>query len=326
MNPSAEQVAPGLPDAPASSASGPSPFDGKGQANIASIDLVKDNRMVGNMPGLEIICERFAKSFRRTLSTVLKQSCEIEVVSTEVITFSDFILQVPRPTGLFVFELPPLPGGCAVVVDGHLLLAIVDAYCGGPEQDLSAGDGSVDRDLTAIELRLLSRLAQPMLHDVTEAWKAVTTVRPRFARTVVRPELSGLADEPESVIFAVFEAHIGGYRSPIALLLPMATLEPIRERLMRVSHVPGHVRSSQPGQQLVEHLPNVELDVSVELGRTHVDVRTLLSWKVGDVVRLDTSAESSLLATIEGKPKFMGTPEASGSALRFRVQKKITDP
>lgn len=325
--PTSEPVEQGASVGPNAGASSRSPFVGSSQSvdqgDYETANLLEGSRVLEGMPGLEIISERFAKSFRRTLATVLRQACEIQTISTEVITFSDFILQVPRPTGLFVFELPPLPGGCAVVVDGHLLLGLVDAFCGGPDLDLSEVDASAGRDLTQIELRLLDRLAAPMLNDITKAWNAVVPVEPRFSRTVIRPELSRLADEPESVIFVVFEAHIGKYRSPLALILPMSTIEPVRDRLLRVSHVPGHVRSSQPGRQLADHLPEVELELSVELGRAHINVRKLLALTEGDIIRLDTGADSSLVATLEGKRKFLGEPVAVGSTLTYKIIERV---
>ncbi len=298
---------------------------GSGTSSVREYDLTSRAKTLGGMPGLDIINERFATAFKRTLSSALRQSCDIQTISTEVITFADFIMQVPRPTGLFVFRLAPLPGGCAVVVDGHLLRALIDAFCGGKEMDLTQTESPGERDLTGIELRLLRRLSRPMESDMSEAWQLVVPIDPDFDRIVVRPELSRLADEPESVIFSVFEIQVGDYRSPLAIILPISTIEPIKERLLRVSHVPGEVRGSQLGQQIVEHLPEVEVEMTVELGRAKVDLRTLVGLKPGDVIRLDTSSTAPLTATVEGHPKFRGQAQASGSALMFHVDQRITD-
>jgi flagellar motor switch protein FliM len=279
--------------------------------------------MRGGMPGLSIICERFAASFRRTLSSAMRQMCEIQPVNTEVIKFSDFILQVPRPTGLFVFQLPPLPGGCAVVVDGHLLMLLVDAMCGGQEQVLDAPNRTVERDLTHIELRLLQRLAPSMGEDLTYAWEPLAAVEPEFSKIVVRPELSHLADDPESILFSVFEIQIGRFSSPLGIILPTPTIEPIKERLLRVSHVPGHVRGGKGGSRVIEHIPDIEVDFSVELGRTEIDVNTLLGLSAGDVLRLDTNADAPLRAIVEDVCKFHGQPDASGSSLVFTIHQRV---
>lgn len=288
-------------------------------AEVENYDLTQSRNMSGGMPGLEIIGERFAASFKRTLATSLRQACDIQALSIELITFRDFILQVPRPTGLFVFQLPPLPGGCAIVIDGHLLLSLVDALCGGPETSFDASGSPMERELTRIELMLLNRLAKPMLSNLAHAWEPIMRLQPDFSQIVIRPELSRLADEPETVVFAVFEIAMGKFRSPMGIILPMSTIEPVRERLMRVSHVPGHVRSSQPGQRLVEHLPEIDIDMDIELGRTSIDVRTLLALKEGDILRLENRSDMPILATIEGKPKYRGTPESSGSVMTFQI-------
>ncbi len=279
--------------------------------------------MRGGMPGLDIVGERFCKAFRRTLSSALRRTCEIQAVSTEVIKFADFILQVPRPTGLFVFQLKPLPGGCAVVVDGHLLLAMIDAMCGGGERDLGETSEGPERDLTQIELRLLGRLAGPMTEDLDQAWRPLARLRPEFSQIVTRPELSHLADDPESVLFSVFEIQIGEFRSPMGIILPMPTIEPIKERLTNVSQVPGHVRGGSGGAQIIDHLPGVEVEVDVELGRAQIDVRQLLGLSEGDILRLDTRADAPLVAAVEGEVKFLGQPEAVGNTLSFKVERRL---
>lgn len=291
---------------------------------VEAYDLTsKRAAMRGGMAGLEIVGERFCTAFRRTLSSALRRACEIQAVSTEVIKFADFILQVPRPTGLFVYQLQPLPGGCAVVIDGHLLLALVDAMCGGPEKDLNESAQGPERDLTQIELRLLRRLAGPMGEDLSQAWRPLARLRPEFTQIVTRPELSHLADDPESVLFSVFEIQIGEFRSPMGIILPTPTIEPIKERLMNVSQVPGHVRGGSGGAQIIDHLPEVSVDISVELGRAEIDVRRLLSMREGDILRLNTRAEAPLQATVEGTPKFTGQPEAVGSTLIFRIDQRL---
>lgn len=290
--------------------------------DLPSYDLTGKRSRQGGLPGLEIIAERFAVSFRRTLSSALRQSCDLRPISTEVILFSDFVLQVPRPTGLFVFQMNPLPGGCAVVIDGHLLLALVDALCGGGNIDLENSPQMTERDLTTVEHRLLRRLAQPMCDDLRHAWEPIAALRPEFGQIVVRPELSHLADDPESVLFSVFEIQVGNFSSPLGIILPMPTVEPIKDRLLRVSHVPGHVRG-KGGTGLAEHIPDIEVELSVELGRTSIDVRKLLSLKEGDVLRLDTGSEAPLRATIEGETKFLGTPDVSGSILVFTIEERV---
>ena len=306
---------------PAIDLSAPSLLPG---AQIEPYDLTSKRAAIrGGVPGLDIVGERFATSFRRTLSSALRQTCEIQAVSTEAIKFADFILQVPRPTGLFVFQMFPLPGGCAVVIDGHLLMALVDAMCGGKEHDLQSQPEVPDRDLTHLELRLLKRLAGPMSEDLAHAWRPLANIRPDFSQIVVRPELSHLADDPESVLFSVFEIQVGSFRSPLGIILPMPTIEPIKERLVNVSHVPVHVRGVAGGAKISDHLPEVSVELCVELGRTSIDVRRLLQLVKGDVLRLDTRSDAPLVATVEGEAKFLGQPEAEGSSLAFKIEQRF---
>jgi flagellar motor switch protein FliM len=292
-------------------------------ADVVAYDLTDNSNQVDGLPGLEIVTERFAATFRRTLASALRQSVDVKPMSTELILFRDFVQQVPRPTGLFVFRMEPLPGGCAVVVDGHLLLALVDALCGGGNSDLAKAPRMTERDLTQVEHRLLHRLAQPMIEDLAHCWKPITTVRPSFQQIVVRPELSHLADDAEPVFFSVFEIQVGVFTSPLGILLPMSTIGPIKDRLLRVSQVPGDARD-QGGLRLSEHVPHLVVELAVEFGRSEMDVRKLLSLEEGDVLTLDSGPNIPLRATVEGATKFLGTPDVSGNTLVFTISRRVT--
>ena len=64
--------------------------------DIAAYDLTDKRSHGDGLPGLDIVTERFAATFRRTLSSALRQSVDVKLMSTEVILFRDFVPQNER--------------------------------------------------------------------------------------------------------------------------------------------------------------------------------------------------------------------------------------
>ena len=59
---------------------------------VVSFDLTAQDRIIrGRMPTLEIIHDRFVRLFRLTLSNALRRVVDINVRSTELIKFGEYI-------------------------------------------------------------------------------------------------------------------------------------------------------------------------------------------------------------------------------------------
>ena len=62
---------------------------------IVPFDLTAQDRIIrGRMPTLEIIHDRFVRSFRLTLSNALRKVVDISVRSSEMIKFGEFIINL----------------------------------------------------------------------------------------------------------------------------------------------------------------------------------------------------------------------------------------
>ena len=100
--------------------------------NIQSYDLTNQDRVIrGRMPILEIIYERFIRSFRVSLSNSLRKISTISMISTDLLKFGEFVNTLPIPSCMCIMRFNELRGPALLVFESKLAYAIIDSYFGG---------------------------------------------------------------------------------------------------------------------------------------------------------------------------------------------------
>lgn len=275
-----------------------------GEAN--SYDLTNQDRITrGRMPTLEIINERFARLFRVSLSTILRKSVDVSVVSTEMLKFGEFIKNLPVPTSLNVFKMEPLRGYAILVVESRLVFAMIDSLFGGTGERHAKVEG---RDFSPIEHNIIKKVVFASLKDMEQAWKPVYEVAVSYVRTEVNPQFAAIVPPSEVVLYISIEVELEQASGVINLCLPYSTIEPIREKLHAGFQSDQLEVDKHWVNRFIEQLHSVYVGLEVEMGTTHIKGSDLLNLKVGDVIPLDNSIEKGVVVSVEGIPKFIGNP------------------
>ena len=77
-------------------------------APVVKYDLLSQDRIIrGRMPTLDIINDRFARQFRITLSNSLRKIVQVNVESTSLMKYGEFLNYLPIPSCLN-FKISPL--------------------------------------------------------------------------------------------------------------------------------------------------------------------------------------------------------------------------
>ena len=111
------------------------------------------------MRTLNDLHDQFAKSYSPALGITLKRQVDIRLTEEpKQTTYGAFIADLPNPTSLNRFILPPLEGSAAVNMDLALALPIIDRMLGGTGDALEEDE---IRAPTEIEERVLQRVLKP---------------------------------------------------------------------------------------------------------------------------------------------------------------------
>jgi len=132
-------------------------------SGVVEYDLTSQEKMVGySMPTLDIVFERFSRTYRTTLSTLLRKNVEVNMVSTNTIKFGDLMKSLPVPTSVHIFRVDPLEGSALMVIQSELVFALIDILFGGKGKSFRL-EG---REFTAIEMKIVNRFRDSLLKDL----------------------------------------------------------------------------------------------------------------------------------------------------------------
>ncbi|NUM87588.1 MAG: flagellar motor switch protein FliM [Bdellovibrionales bacterium] len=270
--------------------------------NIMPYDLGNQDRVIrGRMMTLDIIYERFIRLFRVSLSTALRKIASLSIISTDLLKFGEFLNTLPIPSCMGVMRFDTLRGSGMIVIESKLVYALVDAFFGGSDRPYTKSEG---KEFTRIELSVINKVIELALKDLDEAWAPVHKTDISFVRIEVNPQFVGLVPPSDVVISTTFEVELEHASGTVAVVVPYATLEPIKEKLNAGFQPEGDRFEKVWTQQLHQHLAETGLNCKVNLGETTLTVGDLVNLSVGDIIPLTQDADGELDLIVEGTPKY----------------------
>ncbi|MBI5755568.1 MAG: flagellar motor switch protein FliM [Nitrospirae bacterium] len=280
-------------------------------------DLTSHDRVIrGRMPTLEIINERFARIFQTSMTAALKKIVDVHMASVELMKFGEFMKHMPLPSCINVFKMEPLKGYSLMVIDPRMVYLLIDNFFGGNGQTHVKIEG---RDFTSIELRIIKKIVNLCFQDIEKAWKPVHPVTVQLSRTEINPQFASIVTPTEIVMVMAFDIEIDSAPGKIHICIPYPSIEPIKEKLQAGYQSDQYEVDNRWMDRFRKQLPECPVTVTVELAGATVKVRDILNLSAGDVIILDKQVEESIVARIEGVPKFYGRPGVFRGNLALQI-------
>lgn len=244
-------------------------------------DFASHDRIVrGRMPTLEMINERFARSFRITLFNMLRRSAEISVSGVQMLKFSEYIHSMFVPTSLNIVKIHPLRGSALCVFDPKLVFILVDNYYGGVGRHAKI-EG---RDFSATEQRVISIVLEDAFKDLEEAWKPVMHVDFEFSNMEVNPQFANIVSPTEVVVVSTFHVELDGGGGDFMVTIPYSMVEPIRDLLDAGIASDIADKDERWIISLREEIKEAEVDISCNLTEVEMPLHEVLQLKEGDIL------------------------------------------
>ncbi len=298
-------------------------FDSQQVEGIRKYDLASQERIIrGRMPTMELIHDRFARSFRTQLSKFLGRSCFINVGGIEIVKFGLFMKKLPLPSSLHIYRMPPLQGYALLVVSTPLVFAIVDSLFGGN------GTGKVKiegREYTAIETRLIGKVVMMALEVLKDAWAPIHPVDFVYVRSEFNPLAIAIVPPTDVVIIVTIEVELEQESTTITFCTPYSTIEPLRQKLSTGFQSTRLEVDRTIIQRMERNVRGTNINLSVELGNGTISTRDALELKVGDIIPLEQCPSEEALIKVEGVPKYRGFVGSSKGNRAVRMTGAIKD-
>ncbi len=256
--------------------------------------------MRDDFDALAEVYEKFTRRVRSTLEARLQTGVAIQLASTNIVKYGDFIGAHTHPTGFGIFSMAPLIGKGLMVFEPRLFFILMDCLAGGngkPPKKI--------RDFTPIELGIMRRLFGEVLRDLEKAWEVVYAVKIVLTKDETNPEFLHVADPADLMLVNQYDIKVNSSSSQMHICFPYLMLDAIKHELSS-----RYMQSKNTEQVYTEKLKQTlgltPITVIAELGKSLHTVRDILQLKQDDVITLDKGPQDHVTVSVESVPKFQG--------------------
>jgi flagellar motor switch protein FliM len=276
-------------------------------ANAESINLLhmaNKNNCQLRIPNFDIILDAFAQNYSTSLTNQLQRTFTISRIGIECVVFNEFMTSQKNTGAIGVINLDPLKYGSLFILDQQLSFSMVEIMLGASSE---LDPLKLDRKLTTIELNILKSIMTKACDDLSKALKPLINITSSLIKVESNARLVSITDPDAEVVVGRFKIQFGSLSGELSLLFPVATLEPLKERLRDLLSV----RSSNFGEwseRIIDEILTMEALIIAQSGTLTLPLNKVLSFKKGDIVPLDYDPNSPLRILVEDNLKFFARP------------------
>ena len=237
--------------------------------------------------------------------------------------FSDYLNAVPLPAMLGVFKAEEWDNSGLLTVDSSLIYSTVDVLLGGRRG--TAAMRIEGRPYTTIERNLVEKMVQVVLTDLSAAFDPLSPVTFRFERLETNPRFATISRPSNAAIVAKFRIDMEDRGGRLELLIPYATLEPVRELLLQQFMGEKFGRDSIWESHLAEELWKTDIDLTAVLDRQIMSLGDVFDLKVGSQLPLSATPDSIIEVSCGDIPMFSGKMGRKGDVIAVRINDRISN-
>ncbi|HPA39674.1 MAG TPA: flagellar motor switch protein FliM [Phenylobacterium sp.] len=242
------------------------------------------------LPMLEIVFDRLVRYMTTSLRNFTSDNVEVSLDNISSIRFGDYLNSIPLPAILSVFKAEELENYGLLTVDSNLIYSIVDVLLGGRRG--TAAMRIEGRPYTTIERVLVQRMVEVVLADAQLAFEPLTPVSFTLDRLETNPRFAAIARPANAAILVKLRVDMEDRGGRIELLLPYATLEPIRKMLLQQFMGEKFGRDNIWEGHLAAELWTTQIDIRAILDEQQISLKEVLNLEVGQTIMLNATPDS----------------------------------
>lgn len=295
----------------------------KGEENVsAGVKAILNSSMISyeRLPMLDVVFDRLIRMMATSMRNFTQDNVEVSLESIESMRFGEYIEGLTQPTLLAVFRAEEWDNYGLISVDSALVYSIVDVLLGGRRG--TAAMRIEGRSYTTIELNLVKDMIDLVLADLSTAFDPITSVNFSYDRTETNPRFATIARLSNAVIVAHLHIDMEDRGGRLDLMLPYATLEPVRDLLLQMFMGERYGRDTIWENHLVEELWDTEIELKASLKEMSIDLGEIAKWKKGSFLDLDMSKNADITLYCGDIPLLIGTMGRKSDKIAIKIKGK----
>ena len=296
---------------------------GGGDQERTGIQAIVNSALVSyeRLPLLEIVFDRLVRMMTTSLRNFTSDNVEVSLDNISSVRFGDYLNSIPLPAILAVFRAEELDNYGLLTVDSNLIYSIVDVLLGGRRG--TAAMRVEGRPYTTIERTLVQRMLEVVLQDLKVAFEPVSQVQFLLDRIEINPRFAAIARPANAAVLVKLRIDMEDRGGRIELLLPYATLEPIRELLLQMFMGEKFGRDTIWEGHLATELWRTNVDIEAVLDELPMTLQEVMNLEVGQTVLLNVGPEARIELRCGGVGLLNGRMGRVGHQVAVKVESTI---
>lgn len=285
--------------------------------SVVTYDFKHPNRVSKDqIRTLENMHDNFAGHYGSSLSTIMRTIVDVDLVSVDQITYSEFIMSLVTPSCTYTFGANPLEAVNLVDFNPTLTFAFIDRMFGGNGKILEA-----ERELTPIERTVVGRLASKLYTDLERSWENILKIEVEQKSFETNPQFIQIVPPGETVVVVSFQVKIFQSTGLLTLCYPYVALEPIIMKLSAQNWIDATKKKNLVEDRNInqDNLGLVNVNLNAVLLDSTIKIRDFLELKKGDIIPSDKKISVPVDVFINKKRKYIARPGLSGKKRAIQV-------
>jgi flagellar motor switch protein FliM len=272
------------------------------------------------LPMLEVVFDRLIRVLSTSLRNFTSDNVEVSLDGLQSFRFGDYLNSIPLPAMLGVFKAEEWENYGLVIVDSPLIYSIVDVLLGGRRG--TAMMRVEGRPYTTIERNLVERMLFLVLNDMSAAFDPLSPVTFRFERLETNPRFTAIARPANAAVVVKLRIDMEDRGGRLEIVLPYATLEPVRELLLQMFMGEKFGRDSIWENHLINELLYTKVKLLAVIDEFMLPLSEVMEWKVGTQISLNCTAQSPVELRCASVPLFVGQMGKKNNKISVKIDRK----
>lgn len=291
-------------------------------AQRTGVRAILNSSMVSyeRLPMLEIVFDRLIRLMATSLRNFTQDNVEVSLDSIESMRFGEYVDSLPLPTLLTVFKAEEWDNYGLMSLDSSLIYSIVDVLLGGRRG--TAAMRLEGRPYTTIELNIVKEMMQLILSDLSTSFDPITSVNFIYDRMETNPRFATISRVSNAVIVAHLRIDMEDRGGKIDLMIPYATLEPIREVLLQMFMGERFGRDTIWEKHLITQLWETDVEIKAVLKEAVIKLGEVSKWEKGSFLPLEMSPKEDIKVFCGDVPLLTGSMGRNAEHIVIKVEGK----
>ncbi|MCH4092188.1 flagellar motor switch protein FliM [Acetobacter sp.] len=273
------------------------------------------------LPMLEVVFDRLMRIVSTSLRSFTNDNVEVSLDGISSLRFGDY-LNSARTSSIFaVFKAEEWENYGLMVIDSSLTYSMVDVLLGGARNPRPLNVEG--RAHTTIERALVEKMVRIVLADLSAGFDPICAVNFKFERLEVSARFATICRTSNAVFMARMRVEMDDRGGNIDVILPYATLEPVRELLVQQFMGEKFGRDPVWETNLIDHLQDTDIVLDAVLSEQTMKFSEVSDLKPGSVLMLEQEVGASIDLRCGSVSLFMGKSGRKKEQMAVRIEEDL---